>query len=232
MPTIAQNRRRKKAAKVYAFAHGITIPKGFGWQTGRIGKPARELVRRIERYKWPTLPPTGEFNERILALLFPAAPVGVRALAIAGKELGVKEDPPDSNSGPRVRQYQNSTNPGQTGFPWCASFVTWCLRGAGWKIVFSQQAYVPAWVANAHSSKNSLFVVSRYDVVEGDVVTFDWNNDGIADHIGFVRSRPDAVGKFKTREGNTSAGSNSNGGEVEDRDRNVTDVCCFIRVKG
>lgn len=231
MPSVAQNRRRKKAAKVYALAHGITIPKGFGWQVGRVGKPARELVRRIQEHAWPKQAPTGIFDTRTIELLFPSKPIGTKAVAIAHGELGVKEDPPNSNSGKRVRQYQNSTNPGQTGFPWCASFVTWCLREAGWKVTFSQMAYVPAWVAAAHTGKYGLMVVSKADAVEGTVVTYDWGKDGIADHIGFVLTPPDTAGNFTAREGNTSAGNNSNGGEVQDRERNITDVVCFIRVK-
>jgi hypothetical protein len=230
VPTVIQNRRRKKAAKAYAIEHYLNIPRGFSWQGPRIGKPARELVRRIQHHAWPTHAPTGLFDTRTLALLFPLKPVGVRAVTIAGKELGVKEDPAGSNSGPRVREFQNVTNPGASGFPWCASFVTWCMREAGWKVSFASQAYVPAWVAAAHTGRYPLMVVPASEAIEGDVVTYDWNNDRIADHIGFVLTTPDESGNFRAREGNTSAGSNSNGGEVQDRDRHVSDVCCFIRV--
>lgn len=231
MPSVAQNRARKKAAKAYAIEHYITIPKGFGWQAGRIGKPARELVRRIQQHAFPKQAPTGLFDTRTLALLFPQKPIGIRALAIAEKELGVTEQPPNSNSGPRVREYQSSTNPGVTGFPWCASFVTWCLRQAGWKVTFSQMAYVPAWIAAAHSGKYPLYVVTAKEAIAGDVVTYDWNNDSIGDHIGFVTSSPDTAGNFTAREGNTSAASNSNGGTVANTTRNVSDVACFIRLK-
>lgn len=230
MPSVAQNRKRKKAAKAYATAHGLPIPKGFAWQPGRIGKPARALVREIQRYAWPKQAPTGEFDVRTLALLFPPESVGLKALAIAGKELGVKEDPAGSNSGPRVREYQHSTNPGQTGFPWCASFATWCLREAGWKVTFSQMAYVPAWVSQAHAGKSNLMVVSASQTIPGDIATYDWNNDRIADHIGFVLTSPDTAGKFTAREGNTAEGNDSNGGEVMERSRTVADVCCFIRI--
>lgn len=231
MPSVAQNRKRKKAAKAYADTNHIPLPKGFGWQGPRVGKPARELVRRIELHAWPKQAPTGTFNTRVLALLFPARPVGVRAVEVAGTQLGVKEHPPGSNSGPDVEVYQHCTNPGTTGFPWCASFVTWCLRQAGWKVYFSNQSYVPAWIEAAHSGRYPLMVVSRSEVVRGDVVTYDWNNDVVGDHIGFVLTSPDTAGNFTAREGNTSAGNNSNGGEVQDAQRNVSDVACFIRLK-
>lgn len=229
MATLAQNLKRKRALKDYATVHHIPIPKGFGL-TPRIGKPARELIRRVQKHAWPTLPPTGEFDNKTLALLFPPVPVGVHAAQIAGTQLGVKEDPAGSNSGPMVRTYQNSTNPGVTGFPWCASFVTWCLRKAGWKVEFPSMAYVPQWVALALQGKHGFYVIPAKEAKGGDIVTFDWNNDRIADHIGFVLGPVDSNGNFKTREGNTSAGSNSNGGEVQDRERNVNDVAVFIRL--
>jgi hypothetical protein len=230
MPSIAQNRKRKKALKAYAIMNYISIPKGFAWQGPRVGKPARELIRRVQHHVWPNQAPTGLFDTRTLALLFPPKPFGPVAVVIAGRELGVKEEPAGSNSGPRVREYQNSTNPGVTGFPWCASFVTWCLRQAGWKVTFAQMAYVPAWVAAAHSGKYPFYVIPASEVDEGDIACYDWNHDRVADHIGFVLTKV-VSGAFKAREGNTSVSSNSNGGEVMDRDRTLADVQCFIRLK-
>lgn len=231
MPSLAQNRKRKKAAKEYALTHYITIPKGFAWQPGFVGKPARELIRRIQLHAWPKQAPTGTFDTRTLALLFPAKPVGLRAVAIAGTQIGIKEHPAGTNTGPAVVIYQHATNPGQTGFPWCASFVTWCLRQAEWKVSFASMAYVPAWVAAAHSGKYPLMVIAKSEAEEGDIVTYDWDNDTVADHIGFVLSKPDGNGKFNAREGNTAVGNDSNGGEVMDRQRSTHDVCCFIRLK-
>lgn len=230
MASVAQNIKRKKALKAYAITHYISIPRGFGILPGRVGKPARELLRRVQRHAWPTLAPTGEFDEKMLGLLFPPVSVGVHAAQIAGTQLGVSESPAGSNSGPKIREYQNSTNPGQTGFPWCASFVTWCLRQAGWKVSFPAMAYVPAWVALAHAGKSGFYVIDKHEAKGGDIATFDWNHDTVADHIGFLLGPVDSAGNFKTREGNTSDGNNSNGGEVMDRDRNISEVACFIRI--
>ena len=61
-------------------------------------------------------------------------------------------------------------------------------------------------------------------------VCFDWNDDGIADHIGLVVSPPESGSAFHTVEGNTSsgsAGSQSNGDGVYQRTRYVSDVICF-----
>jgi hypothetical protein len=49
-------------------------------------------------------------------------------LDIARGEIGVREDPPNSNRGPKVDQYVREVglNPA-SGFPWCAAFVYWCF---------------------------------------------------------------------------------------------------------
>jgi hypothetical protein len=72
--------------------------------------------------------------------------------------------------------------------------------------------------------------VSSSQARAGDLVCFDWDNDGIADHIGFVTGPVDPHGNFPTLEGNTSEGNNSNGGQVQDRVRNVSAVECFVRI--
>jgi len=56
------------------------------------------------------------------------SPTALAALQTAMREIGVQEDPPNSNSGPRVETYQSegpNDNP-DTGLAWCASFVSWC----------------------------------------------------------------------------------------------------------
>jgi lysozyme family protein len=48
-------------------------------------------------------------------------------LKVAGGELGVREDPPDSNSGDRVDEYLASLglSPGNS---WCVAFLSWCFE--------------------------------------------------------------------------------------------------------
>jgi hypothetical protein len=52
-----------------------------------------------------------------------------KVLEIAAGEIGVREDPPASNRGKRVQEYQASAgvDPGE---PWCAAFVYWCFANA------------------------------------------------------------------------------------------------------
>jgi peptidoglycan hydrolase-like protein with peptidoglycan-binding domain len=52
-----------------------------------------------------------------------------KVLDVAGREIGVREDPPGSNRGKKVEEYQASVgvDPGE---PWCAAFVYWCFARA------------------------------------------------------------------------------------------------------
>jgi hypothetical protein len=58
------------------------------------------------------------------------------------------------------------------------------------------------------------------DPQPGDIVFFDWNKDGRWDHTGiFVKWLDDGRDVFETIEGNTSSTNQSNGGEVQRRQR-------------
>jgi hypothetical protein len=151
-----------------------------------------------------------------------------KVLHLAAKEIGVKESPPSSNSGPRVSTYERAT--GAYGQPWCASFITWLLKSVGYKGAFPENpAYCPSWVDMARAARHGVHMVSASQMEEGDLALYDWDNDGVADHIGITESKVHG-GVFTAIEGNTSLGNNSNGGEVMRRERNVSDVLCFIRV--
>jgi hypothetical protein len=153
-----------------------------------------------------------------------------RALTNAKREIGVKEMPPGSNDGPRVEQYQAVT--GAYRAAWCASFVAWSYKQAGYPLTGFNTAYCPSYVQQSRQNKQLRQVLAK-NVLPGDIAMFDWGNDNVSDHIGFVTSRVAADGSFGTVEGNTStgtAGSQSNGGCVAARRRNTRDVLCFVRV--
>jgi CHAP domain len=125
--------------------------------------------------------------------------------------------------------------------PWCAMFASWCYIQAGSKIFHRGQdrgyAYVPYIVNDARAGINHLTVT--FQPVEGDLVCFDWEKNGIADHVGlFERWVDRAKGIFASVEGNTSgddSGNQSNGGMVAHRrqhPRYVTNVQAFVHVGG
>lgn len=220
---------RKKNMRRWASAHGIPIPSGF-----RInpvcGKSCTQLIRRIETKAWGVKSVTGKWSPKLAALVNPAMTFRDRAVVIARGEKGVKEHPAGSNDGPRVRQYQKVS--GAYHAPWCASFVAWCFETAKHPLSGFNLAYVPSYVHAARAKQHGLRLVGPGEVEPGDLACFDWQKDGVADHIGIVSRRVDAGGGFTSVEGNTAVGNDSNGGEVMERTRNLSQVTCFIRVVG
>lgn len=111
-----------------------------------------------------------------------------------------------------------------SGVPYCDMFVSWCLEQCGLQF---RSAYVPGRINYARQKG---WLVKREDALPGDLVCFDWDGDGTADHIGFVEIR--YSWSYQTIEGNTSAGSygsQSNGGVVARRVRSFDTVCAVIR---
>jgi hypothetical protein len=228
LATPAQIIRRKHALRRYFDRHGWKLP-GLNWSP-IAGPVYRRGIRRLQAQEWPKLPTTGIADTRVLAVLFPPPKqtIGELALRVAKTQVGTKEFPPNTNTGPKVDIYEAAC--GIHAQPWCACFVTWCLRQVDWKQTGWNQAYVPSWVGTAHLAQHGLRTIGPAEVRPGDIVTFDWEDNGVADHIGFVESIVIPQGTFKTIEGNTSAGNNSNGGEVQERTRALSDVAAFIRV--
>lgn len=168
--------------------------------------------------------------------------LGVSILVHALHDLGIKENPPNSNRSVISLWF------GEIG-PWCAMSVTrWCVF-AGSK-VFKRgrfEAYVPTIVGYARAGKNYLTVVNK--PVTGCLPCYDWGDDGTADHIGVYAEElhlrifaPNELaaamqafgalgkGEFWAIEGNTGIGNDSNGGEVMLRKRNTSSVQVFVHV--
>lgn len=67
---------------------------------------------------------------------------------------------------------------------WCACFVSWCLNQAGYsepKFAACNSQGVP-WFRNHGQWANGNYK----DLAPGDVIFFDWEGDGSADHVGIV----------------------------------------------
>ena len=160
----------------------------------------------------------------------PPSTIGLAALNEATRHIGVKEDPPGSNRTAFGEWF------GENGVPWCNIFVSYCFQlGAGYTICDGVAgpgvvpgkgcAYVPT---TEHWLSASGMWVGRTDPQPGDIAIFNWDG-GQPDHIGIVQ-QVHGNGIFTTVEGNTSASSNSNGGEVMQRLRHISQVDGFGRV--
>lgn len=151
-------------------------------------------------------------------------PLREKALARAVTQIGVKESPTGSNNVLYGRWY------GANEQAWCAMFCTWCYVLEGSKIAFvrgNRYAYVPYIVNNARAGVYHAAVT--HTPLPGDLVCFDWQSDGVADHVGIFEKWL-ANGMFQTVEGNTSINNNSNGGQVMRRERYSSTVKAFVHV--
>lgn len=165
----------------------------------------------------------------------PPKPARILALETARTQLGVKENPAGSNWSPVIRHYLESAGlyyPKPPGAPWCAAFVCWCYEKAGKKLTFPNRAsvgYFEKW-AEAHG-----LIVDR--PFRGDVVCYRFDGDDWPDHIGIVEKvlalrwqGKTFAGLIQTIEGNTSAGNDANGGQVQRRYR-WAHRCKFARIR-
>lgn len=157
----------------------------------------------------------------------PSTVLRADALVNAIPLIGIKEDPAGSNIVMFSKWY------GLIG-AWCAMFVTYNYSMVGSKAFdknASRWAYCPFLLADAKAGRNWVKEVSATNVAPGDVVLYDWDGDGVADHVGLFEKWSDKKKtKFTAIEGNTSVGNDSNGGEVMRRDRSKKDVIGFVRV--
>lgn len=69
---------------------------------------------------------------------------------------------------------------------WCACFVSWCINQSGYDAPrFSSCTYGGMAWFSAHNQWSS----SYHDIAAGDLIFFDWDNSGNADHVGIVIGR-------------------------------------------
>jgi cell wall-associated NlpC family hydrolase len=138
---------------------------------------------------------------------------GLRALAVARGEIGVREQPPGSNDGPRLATYRSAVAGSYAGAPWCAYFVSWAAAQAGAPIGDGGTGL--GSVAQIHDwAQRTGRLVSQPQA--GDLILF-----GTA-HVGIVESvNPD--GSLTTVEGNSSD-------QVARRQHSPGEATAFVRL--
>lgn len=148
-----------------------------------------------------------------------------KIIDLAKSQNGIKEFPSGSNKSKYGEWY------GLNGYRWCAMFVSWVYSNAGYPLghIEGKNGYQSCqggynhWKATGELTK---------DPKPGDIVLFDWEVDGHADHTGIFDSWTDgSKTHFLSWEGNTAVGNNSNGGQVMQRMRNVSVVKSFVHPK-
>lgn len=82
---------------------------------------------------------------------------------------------------------------------WCAMFVSFCLSYAEVED-YPLDCYCPTWI-NELTEKDLYRTPSEYIPKSGDIIFFDWEQDGISDHVGLVEAVEDTT--VTTIEGNS-----------------------------
>lgn len=148
-----------------------------------------------------------------------------KIIEIAHSQLGVSENPPNSNRTIYGKWY------GFDGYAWCAMFVSWVFDQAGHPLghIDDDKGYRDC---NSAYWKWKASKELTNDPEIGDIVLFDWEGDGKCNHTGIFHEWADANKKtFWSYEGNTSTSDDSNGGKVMCRKRYVTMVKAFVKPK-
>lgn len=104
---------------------------------------------------------------------------------------------------------------GDNGEPWCDQFVSYCGDKSGNGAAVGKFQYCPSHV-NWFKAQRQWGSTPKV----GAIVFYDWDGDGLADHVGIVKSFTDT--DIRTLEGNTSsgdAGSQGNGDGAYERVR-------------
>lgn len=176
MMLVFNTHKWRRAMEGYRRDQGLGKEEGFTVETAKpLGKPARRLLRRIQKNmlarKLIKLEDVdGTLNEHTQNILLPPLTMGDKAIAYAMTQIGVHESPWGSNSGADVTRYQTSTGAYHTF--WCASFVWYCWQKAGYKGPTS----AGAWYTTDHIGLKVLLKAAK----PGDPVSFNIG-DG---HVG------------------------------------------------
>ena len=137
---------------------------------------------------------------------------------------GTTEFPPNSNKSPYGLWYEPSLN----GQKWCAMFVSWVFHHARHPLGHIQTKNGIHHCQSAHNyykEKGKLTTNPK----EGDIVIYDWEGTGYADHIGiFIKWTSTDKTAIEAWEGNTSTANDSDGGRVMKRIRSRNLIKSFI----
>lgn len=131
-----------------------------------------------------------------------------KVVSVARSQLGVCEPSGDDKY---LKWFNQATNSKLTmDMAWCVCFVSWCLRQAGVPTaVFGTCAQCSVAFNWAKNKKIWYSRITGHRPKSGELILFDWDGDGKADHIGIVASS--TVNNVTTIEGNAKGGATVDG---------------------
>ncbi|HEX6025038.1 MAG TPA: hypothetical protein VFZ00_23805 [Solirubrobacter sp.] len=161
------------------------------------------------------------FEELARGLGFASGNGVADALKFAEAQVGTKERPPGSNSGPKIDDWCRAA--GFNGpVPWCGCFVNACIMAGGLPSGAGFIGFTPFILARAKNGTGGWSF--HMNGVPGDLALFDDGPGGDpVVHVEIVVKRLSST-RYATIGGNTSSGngSQSDGGMVARRERSTT----------
>ena len=127
-------------------------------------------------------------------------------LAVARSELGYREDPPGTNLTKYGKWF------GLNGNPWCMMFIQWVFFQAGaYELLPAHTGSCGAFMRAAQAQGR--WIIDGYR--PGDIVIYNFpGNNVLTDHCGIVVTA--LTTGIRAIEGNTGAGNDANGGQVQE----------------
>ncbi len=144
-------------------------------------------------------------------------------LDIAKTQVGVQEEPKNSNWGPQIKNYLRAAailSPA----PWCVAFVVWCCRQAGIKQDRIPTTASSTFLLNWAKEKGKIV----RDPQPGDIFLLLRKGGSTAFHCGFVQQAGRLA--FRTVEGNSNDQGSAEGYEVCMRNRSRLGRVAFLRI--
>jgi len=134
--------------------------------------------------------------------------------------------------GPRNNETVFGKRTGYQFQPWCGSFTDCVLIDAGFSVTKSGSGNTEPSSVYTPSGVNSYKRLNRWmhnngPCEPGDIVYFDFENNGVVDHVGIVTGSRGIY--VDTIEGNTSMTNQANGGQVMVRSRHRYHIAGFGR---
>ena len=136
-----------------------------------------------------------------------------KILEIARSQLGIKENPPNSNRVKFNTAYYGQEVSGSA-YPWCCAFVWWVFREAGAASLFYGGKKTASCSALLSFHKGQAV---RGDYQPGDIIFFNFNGRKNPAHVGICESWDGQY--ITTIDGNTAPTNEANGGAVMRRRR-------------
>lgn len=141
-------------------------------------------------------------------------------LALARRELGVKESPANSNNVKYNTAYYGREvyDTANAKYPWCMVFQWWLFRAAGApELFYGGKKTASCGTLMDYAQAHGQLVTSGYR--PGDLLFLRFDKKRTRpEHVGMLKEAR-ANGTYITIEGNTGLGNDANGGQVQQRAR-------------